>query len=191
MLEPVELVIERACHFKAKTCGTCGRPKSNPVHRKPDNGGTCVFKRRTLCASCGQTKAHQDHMGAPPAFRELGSGDQRVYQSVKAQWQQLLTQLLEESGLPKGLARVMVEGEATFPDTQRRDQGNYRTLIEKALGDTLTAGGWLDDDDWSRYEFGNLAYRHEAGVSRTRLMLFPAAVEPPLPQVGDMLALPL
>jgi hypothetical protein len=52
--------------------------------------------------------------------------------------------------------------------------GNYRVLLEKALGDALKVGGWLDDDDWSRYEFGGLAYAYERGVSRTRLIIFPS-----------------
>jgi hypothetical protein len=46
-------------------------------------------------------------------------------------------------------------------------------MVEKAMGDALTTGGYLEDDDWSRYEFGGLAYRYEKGVSRTRLLVFP------------------
>jgi hypothetical protein len=190
VLEPVQLVVERACHFKAKPCGRCGKPKSNAVHRKAENGGTCEFQRKTLCANCGLAKSDRRHLGAPPAFHKLGSGDRRAYQAVKQQWQDVLTELLEESGLQRGLGRVMVEGEATFPEQLRRDQGNYRILIEKALGDTLVAGGWLEDDDWARYEFGNLAYRYEHGVSRTRLYLFPAPAEV-VPNVRDELTLPL
>jgi hypothetical protein len=87
----------------------------------------------------------------------------------------VLLPLLEASGLPKGLRRVVVEGEVSFPDRAKRDQGNYRVLLEKVLGDVLVDGGWLDDDDWDRYEFGNLQRRDEGRVSRTRLMLFPQA----------------
>jgi hypothetical protein len=68
---------------------------------------------------------------------------------------------------------VLVEGECTFPDRHRRDQGNHRFMVEKAMGDALTTGGYLEDDDWSRYEFGGLAHRYEKGVSRTRLLVFP------------------
>jgi hypothetical protein len=61
-----------------------------------------------------------------------------------------------------------------FPDRRRRDQGNHRFIVEKALGDALVAGGWLPDDTWEHYEFGGLAMRVERGESWTRLMLFPS-----------------
>jgi hypothetical protein len=99
-----------------------------------------------------------------------------MYANLKMLWGELLADALAESGLPQGLAAVMVEGEATFPDRGRRDQGNYRFLLEKALGDALTTGGYIEDDDWQRFEFGNLTYRYERGVSRTRLMIFPRAM---------------
>ena len=62
----------------------------------------------------------------------------------------------------------------TVPDRKRRDQGNHRFLLEKALGDALVAGGWLDDDDWARYEFGGLQMVYERGVSAMRLFVFPS-----------------
>lgn len=174
-LEPVELEIERACHFKRKPCGTCGKPKSNPVHRKAENGGTCVFKRRLNCATCGQAKSHADHLGAPESFNAMAGRDPNVYRQVIANWAPVLTRALEVSGLPKGLAGVMVEGEVSFGDGVSRDAGNHRTMIEKVLGDALVRGGWLEDDDWGRFEFGNLTRREERGMNRTRLVLFPRA----------------
>lgn len=80
--------------------------------------------------------------------------------------------------LPHGMARVLVEGAVTFPDRIRRDQGNYRSTIEKFLGDALVEGGWIPDDDWSHYEFGNLERRYEKGVRRVTLTMFPAMPEP-------------
>jgi hypothetical protein len=61
--------------------------------------------------------------------------------------------------LPHPCGRLLVEGEITFPTLQRRDQGNFRVLIEKALGDCLTEHEWLEDDAFYPvpfYEFGNL-----------------------------------
>lgn len=78
--------------------------------------------------------------------------------------------------LPRPCGRVLVEGEITFATRQRRDQGNFRVLIEKALGDCLTEHEWLEDDAFyptSFYEFGNLTARYEKGVKRLDLMLFP------------------
>lgn len=174
--QPVQIELVRVCHFKRKTCGTCGKPKSNPVHRAADKGGTCVFARKLNCANCGLPKAHRDHLGQPPSWNELGSGSREAYQRMRATWFGPLTALLEESGLPKGLAYVLVEGEVTFPNpatSKGPDQGNFRGPLEKMLGDVLEEGGWIANDNWQSYEFGGLAYRYEKGVSRTRLVIFP------------------
>jgi hypothetical protein len=62
----------------------------------------------------------------------------------------------------------------TFPDRRRRDEGNFRFFLEKALGDALVSGGWLADDDGARFSFGSVAFRYERGVRRVRLSLFPS-----------------
>lgn len=147
------------------------------------------------CGTCNQAKTHPDHLGAPPSLRILGSGNEYVYQAHKKAWQQLLAEALDRSGLPRGLGHVLAEGECTFPDRHRRDQGNHRFMLEKALGDALVSGspapgpdgreigphvmgGWLADDTWDEYEFGGLARRYERGVSATRIMIFASSVEP-------------
>ncbi|MCA1571673.1 MAG: hypothetical protein LC798_15435 [Chloroflexi bacterium] len=181
MIEPVELVVERRCHFKAKTCGACDRPKSNTIHRKKnaeEGKPFCPFKRRNGCASCGLPKGHRDHLGAPESFNVMAGRDPNVYRAIVGKWAPVLAELLEESGLPRGLARVMAEGEVSFGDNVDRDAGNHRVMIEKALGDALVRGGWLESDTWARYEFGALQRREEPGVNRTRLMLFPAVALP-------------
>jgi hypothetical protein len=183
-LEPVELVQERVCHFKAKPleCRVCKaeRPRSSKKGPCPACGSTKAAMQRQGCARCGANKGDRAHFGAPPSFNVLasgqGSGNAMVYANLKKAWEDILAELLEASALPKGLGRVMVEGEITFPDRRTdRDQGNFRVILEKALGDALERGGWLERDDWIRYEFGGLAQRYERGVSRTRLMLFPVA----------------
>lgn len=156
-LEPVMIEHVRLCHFK----------------RKPDEDG----HKRLGCACCGKAKADRVHMGQPPSVNPLvsgvGSGNAQMYAAQKRQWEALLGDLLAASDLPKGLVHVLAEGEATFPTRQRRDQGNHRFMLEKALGDALTAGGYIEDDDWTRYEFGNLIASYEKDVSATRLVLFP------------------
>lgn len=130
------------------------------------------------CARCGHAKTHMDHVGAPQSLNVFGSGANHfAYQHMKHAWQERLTRLLDGSGLPAPIPRVVVEGECCFPDRRRRDQGNHRFIVEKALGDALTAGGWLEDDDWTRYEFGGLAFRYEKGVSWTRLIVLPFDVD--------------
>lgn len=146
-LEPVEIEIVR----------------HHPFVKRPARG----------CATCGRARTHAEHQGAPPSMRILGSGNRFVYQAVKQAWQELLIAALEAADFPRLLTRVVVEGEVTFPDRRRRDQGNHRFFLEKCLGDALTAGGWLPDDSWGEYEFGGLSAVYEPQVSRTRLMLFP------------------
>lgn len=134
-------------------------------------------KRSTRgCATCGRAKTHIEHAGAPPSMNVLGSGNQFVYQAHKKAWQEALIDHLEQADLPRPLARIVAEGEVTFPDRRKRDQGNHRFFLEKALGDALTAGGWLEDDCWEMFEFGGLAAVYEKGVSRTRLLLFPTPI---------------
>lgn len=155
--EPVHIEIVRECHFKAKP----------PEKRQ----GRTVQPRG--CAHCDRDKHDRAHAGQPPSLNPLGSGHPMLYQSLKARWQGWLGELLAATDLPKGLSYVLVEGEVTFPSRARRDQGNFRFMLEKALGDALVEGGWLEDDDWSHYEFGGLEARYEKGRSATRLMLFP------------------
>jgi len=113
------------------------------------------------------------HVGTPKSLNVGGSSfNKHAYQAMKRGWEDRLIELLAAAGMPR-CERVVVEGLMTFPDRRKRDQGNYRYMIEKALGDALVRGGWLLDDDWDRYEFGGLGYRYEAGVSATRLVLFP------------------
>lgn len=140
------------------------------------------FKKWTgrTCWDCKKAKTHPDHHGCVPSLNVLGDGNRFQYRAIKTAWQHRFTVLLEQADLPRPLARVVVEGEITFPDRRERDQGNYRALLEKALGDALVEGGWLAGDEFypvSRFEFGGLVGRHVKGTSQTRLMVFPTPPE--------------
>lgn len=182
-LEPVQLEVVRVCKFKPKPCGICGLPKSNRVHT-PKKHATCPFQRKNGCAACGKNKGDHDHYGAPESFNVFasgqGSGNAMIYARAKEKFQEILTLELIASGLPRGLGRVYAEGEVTFPEeSENRDQGNFRMIPEKALGDALVAGGWLVRDNWARYEFGGLTERVQAGESATRIVLLPSWPVPP------------
>jgi hypothetical protein len=150
-------------------------------------------QKRPRCAVCERGKGNIAHFGTPKSLNVFASSrNEFTYLRAKQMWEERIVELLRDAQLePAG--RFLVEGEMCFPDKIRRDQGNYRFIIEKAMGDALTSEGYLEDDDWSRYEFGNLTYRYEKGVSCTRLVLFPAEraefVEPPavksVPSVQD------
>jgi hypothetical protein len=117
-------------------------------------------------------------LAVPPSLNSLmqSKGLHWAYRKAKHEWEKVFLAKLTEAEMPR-CARVVVEGEVTFPTRIRRDQGNFRFLTEKALGDALVAGGWLPDDDWTRFEFGGFAMRYERRVKRLRLMLFPTALE--------------
>lgn len=169
---PVELVQRARCSFKAKPCKTCGKPKSNKAHLKPEKGGTCEFKRALGCADCGLYKGDPAHFGEPPSFNVLAGRNPQIYRALLDQWKAIFTTLLLASDLP-ACSRIVAEGEAVFPKKAVRDQSNFKVIIDKALGDALVDGGWIPDDGWDQYEFGSLTYRVEAGVSETRVILFP------------------
>jgi hypothetical protein len=150
LLHPYEIEVRRVCHFKKRG------------------------ERKRGCARCGKPKGDRDHAGVPPSFNAGGSGTNRfTYQNTKKLWEGLLIEQLTLVRLPKPLGGVDVEGIMGFPDRTRRDQGNFRVLIEKILGDALVEGGWLEDDSWDYYEFGGLAARYDKGESWTRLMILP------------------
>lgn len=123
---------------------------------------------------CALGKNRMTHVGVPQSLNVHGSGANRFeYQNQKALWQERLTELLEAVRLPRPLARVEAEATLCFPDRRRRDQGNFRFILEKALGDALAEGGWIEDDDWAHYEFGALRRAYERGAAWTQVTLFP------------------
>lgn len=123
---------------------------------------------------CGRAKDAMVHVGVPQSLNVHGSSAHWYsYQNQKKNWSARLGELLQASDLPYGLGYVYVEGQCCFPDRRKRDQGNFRFLLEKALGDTLVDLGYIADDDWSRYEFGNLRRAYEKGECWTALTLFP------------------
>lgn len=173
----------RRCHFQPKVCDLCGLPKANKAHT-PKKHATCPGKWPRGCNRCGENKSWPGHFGAPASFNVWsgsGTDNTQAYKGIKDIWQRILATHLEAVGLPRGQQRIEAEGIVTFPDRANRDQGNFRVILEKALGDALVdgsekanvPGGWLDDDNWDAYEFGALRMRVVPGVSATQLTLTP------------------
>lgn len=156
-LEPV-LIVQRRDHpfQKREVSETTGKPKRG-------------------CGVCFAAKASMVHVGAPASFNATGSGSNRfAWMNLKQAWQSALLQLLRDSELPTDLSHVMVEARICFPTRARRDQGNFRGVIEKSLGDALQEGGYIPDDDWDHYEFGGLQKTYAKGESWTEFMIFPS-----------------
>lgn len=161
MIEPVEIFLERNHAFKEK----------GP---HPDTG-----KKQRGCAVCKAGRLARDHLGAPPSLNDGGSGmDRMAFQSLKKAWQGTLLGLLQATALPTGLDAVSVAGLVGFPTQQARDGGNYRWMVEKALGDALIDGGYLEDDcfyPWDRYSFDDIQGTWSKGRSWLLLRIAPRA----------------
>lgn len=82
-----------------------------------------------------------------------------------------LEALLMAERLPRGMRYVTASASLRFPVRRRRDEGNFRWLLEKALGDALVNGGWLPDDTPANYRFATVTFEPEPGPPRTMLSL--------------------
>lgn len=112
----------------------------------------------------------------PPSLNAIaGRGNRFAFTRAKRQWQADLATTLMLRQVPRGLSRVDASAVLVFPTARRRDEGNFRVLLEKALGDALVDGGWLPDDTPEHFRFGAVTF--EKGESRTRVLLrcWPAA----------------
>jgi hypothetical protein len=82
-----------------------------------------------------------------------------------------LTLMLRNRGIPQPCAAIRAEAELTFPTLRRRDEGNFRTPLEKALGDVLVKEGFLTDDTPEQFRMGRVTFAPHKGPAATRLTL--------------------
>jgi hypothetical protein len=74
----------------------------------------------------------------PPSLNQIGYRSHwAVGRKAKQQWEQWLSIALMEQKVPRGLASVQARATIRFKQKRRRDEGNFRALLEKALGDVL------------------------------------------------------
>ena len=91
---------------------------------------------------------------------------------AKKRLQSDLEAMLLAERVPRPLSFVEATACLRFAKrSSRRDEGNYRTPIEKALGDALVNGGWLSDDTPDTFRFGRLTFDPDPGEPRTQLLL--------------------
>jgi len=94
--------------------------------------------------------------GTPSSFNKVGLHSHwSKGRKAKQDWEQWLLIALLEQRVPKGLSRVAATATIRFKQRRRRDEGNFKPLIEKALGDVLQ-NGWLKDDTPEHYSFGRV-----------------------------------
>lgn len=117
----------------------------------------------------------------PVSANRLGfRGDARVLHRAKKDWQEEITMALMLEQLPQRPQLQMVEASAVlrFPGQRRRDEGNFKLVLEKALGDALRGpedawpeGRWIADDTPDHFAFGSLTFAEGHGPSRTLITL--------------------
>lgn len=91
---------------------------------------------------------------------------------AKKRLQSDLESMLLVQRIPRPLEYVVVTACLRFARrNSRRDEGNFRTPLEKALGDALVNGGWLADDTPDTFRFERLVFDPERGEPRTQLLL--------------------
>lgn len=113
------------------------------------------------------TEVVLDIPGTPPSYNVTAHAHWQQVRRHKQNWQQACEIALMAAAVPRGLGSVMVSGRLEFTTNRRRDEGNFRVIIEKALGDALTNGGWLEDDTPDQYQFGKLEIVAPARRART------------------------
>ena len=107
----------------------------------------------------------------PPSLNAEKGQHWSRFHRTKQRWQGILAGLLLVGGVPRECDRVYAEASLRFPQHRRRDEGNFRWMLEKALGDALVAGRWLDDDTGGKFSTGPVTFEAERGPVRTRLKL--------------------
>lgn len=112
----------------------------------------------------------------PRSINALGTrGSWKARHFAKKGLERELQTYLMVAGVPRNLTRVVASATLRFPTRRRRDEGNFREPLEKALGDALVSGGWLPDDTPEHYRFDRLEFSDEPGSAFTRISLL---VEP-------------
>jgi hypothetical protein len=111
----------------------------------------------------------------PPSMNSTrgagAKGHWRAQHRSKQEWEGLIMVALLEAKVPRGLWSVEARAVLTVPDRIRRDAGNFRFMLEKALGDTLVKCGYLPDDTPEHFTFPELTFEYEKGVKRTTVHL--------------------
>jgi hypothetical protein len=92
--------------------------------------------------------------GTPPSYNTQAHAHWTKVRKAKQDWQSYCEIALMEMRVPRELKRVAATAQLLFTLQRRRDEGNFRVVLEKALGDALVNGGWLPDDTPEHYQFG-------------------------------------
>lgn len=118
----------------------------------------------------------------PRSFNALGArGSNQAFHREKGAWEQEIAMAIMAEGFPQRpqLSHARASAVLRFPVARTRDEGNFRVLLEKALGDALRGhppkawpdGRWLPDDSPDHYSFTNVAFNPDLGPARTLITI--------------------
>ena len=117
-----------------------------------------------------EVEAVMTYPDTPPSFNAIGhSGSRWKWTRAKKDWQENMEVLLMAGKVPRGLRKVTARAVLSFPTKRRRDTVNYRTILEKCLGDALVNGRWLEDDTPNEFVFIGVTFAE--GPKQTKLIL--------------------
>jgi hypothetical protein len=115
----------------------------------------------------------------PPSLNAAGTGTGAAsgwkFRRAKVDWENdiglLLVSARRRMPQPWPVDFLRVEATLRFPTRRRRDEGNYRALLEKAGGDAAQKVRMLDDDTPEFFEFGAVRFDPDPGPHRTTFHL--------------------
>lgn len=91
-----------------------------------------------------------------------GRGNPKGVSRTKKTWEGIFQVMLMQARVPRRVEHIHVTPRLKFKTANRRDADNFYFAIGKPLGDALVKGGWLIDDDFTRYEIERV--KIETGV---------------------------
>lgn len=106
----------------------------------------------------------------PVSYNEQRYAHWRKVRKMNAPLRENLTLMLR-SPANKEYAFIEATAELQFKTRHRRDEGNFRTPLEKILGDVLQEVGMIPDDDPGHFRMGAVTFHPNPGPPRTRLQL--------------------
>lgn len=108
----------------------------------------------------------------PPSLNDVGYRTHwAVNRKIKLVWQDILVALMWEQKVKRPMRHAQATMRLRFPTKRQRDEGNFRVMVEKALGDALVIGQYIPDDTPEHYTFGPVQFEPDPGPKLTRIWL--------------------
>lgn len=109
---------------------------------------------------------------APPSANHgvASRGHRGKTAGIKSRWEGIFLMMLMAHGVPRRLKYAEASAYLKFKDKRTRDADNFHFAISKPLGDAMVKGGWLEDDDPSRFRFLNVGISTERWKPPTKLI---------------------